>query len=726
MAATQKIRYKGVLQKHEVDWFGEDEESEYQILGFINQRLENRDYYKRGLEKRWLRTIACYEGFYRYRYDSALRQFMDDIELAPWRKNLMINLALPIVRSGVAKQLKDRPIWDVVPDSQEIEDINRASAGRGFAQAFWYRYNLNYEFIDLLLWLALTGNAYIGVGWNPDIGPKHTLNPMDFIPPELMQRIGTPEEVAVVMMQAQQQFAQYVAKAGTDKLPLGDPELRIITPFDMLYPYSDRFSRAPWVIETQIRDISYYAERDYDVSEFDTPTQKEMRFIYYTRRINNLFNLSFGPDQLDSDSLGGDDKDILEIKLWLPQSPKLPDGYLCVVAGGKIIQRGKNPFDHRQIPIVHFSEQKTPSKVIGFSKLEQSLSLIEEYSRSRSQVVETQNLMSKPKVLAPRSAMLLDTAWTSAPGEVVEFTGTVAPTVWVPPPIPRYVFDTMLLHRKDIDDIVAQRDATKGYNPPGVRSALALDNLQAADEGEGAITSLGLDTGFAHLGRLLLSTADQYIKEYRRFTYPGERGRLETIELNRGTLRGPFQSPDYFNVRVTMYSQLGMSRYGQLEFLKTLLQFNIFTPSDRPKILKFISMGYFEDELDEFKEDRNNAHLENIQMEQGLPVMIMYADHHATHLEEHKKYMKGKWRQLSPQAKQLFVMHVRLTELMVTADIVKPEVLALKARLMLGQQEGVLPLMFGEPNSGTGKPSSTGKSASSSGSQHGSPPKTPS
>jgi hypothetical protein len=377
-----------------------------------------------------------------------------------------------------------------------------------------------------------------------------------------------------------------------------------------------------------------------------------------------------------------------------------------------------------------FQGEKTPGKIWAKSSASHILPLVREHQKSRSQIIETKNLMSKPKWMVSKAAQVATSSLTSEPGEVVKFAGTLAPQAWAPPNIPKYVMDLDVFNRKDMDDIMAQRDATKGTNPSGSRSATMLENLQAQDDGQLAIAGLNFDTGFSKVGRLLLSVGDQFISEDRLVSFTGKRNRFEASLLKGGALTGQNKGvlgADYFNVRVTQFSQFGLTRVGQMEFLKVLLQYSIFKPEDRDKIFEFIEMGYFEDAIDEHKIDRSNAHRENLLMGQGQPPNILgtiqpgLMDHHETHLEEHGDYLKGdEGLQLQPQLLQIFQMHIQQHKTMLMVNLVEPQILAIKAQFIAAQMNGI-PKEFlsagrnENSGDGNGTSSSSGTRSSSGG-----------
>lgn len=700
------------MQRYEVDWSKDDD-----IRAFVEDRWKSKDYYKLNLERKWLEIIAVYEGLPYLSYSQLYKRLTAIEDVPSWRVRLVVNLLLPYIRTAAAKHLRNKPIWDVLPATDATEDIAVALAGKKVLQGCWYTHNLNYKFIELLLWLGLTGNAFAYAYWNPEAGPTMQLSVKEFIDTQqLYAASSNPQALQQIVAQAQQKFEAFVKQNQSPFMQMGDVALHIPTPFDIVVPWTDCWENKPWLISAQMRDISFYVDKGYDPKDFKEPGPSENRFYYYTKRINNLMSLGYGsPDGSSTDP----DKQVLELQIWLPKSKQLPQGFWGVIAGGNVLQKGPNPYQHGEIPIIKFTAERTPGKVWGFSAAEQVVPIIREYQKTISQTIEIKNLMAKPKWMVPKSANIKKTAITSEPGELIEYTGAQAPTPHNPPNVPNYMLNLLGIHRKDMDDIMAQRDATKGENPAGSRSATMLVNLQEQDDGQLALIGLDFDAGFSNLGRLFLSNYDQFVREDRLISYTGENNRFEVAALKQGALKGKnsgILGADYYNVRVTQFSQFGLSRAGQMELIKTLLQYNVFKPEDRSKIMKFLSLGFFEDSIDEYKIDRSNAYRENLMMAQGQMAAINLADHHTTHKEEHMRYMKGDdYKQLQPQLQQLFQQHLQDTKLMEIEAAVEPQVLAIKAQILAANLNGV-PLQMlgaangGQPNNGTssGQPKPSG------------------
>lgn len=685
------------LARHEVDW-----EDDNQILAYFLDKWDNRDQLVGGLYKRWYEMLACYEGFFYLSFDEAVRRFVNNLKIPSWRVQLVINLLLPAVRTQVAKLMRNRPIFDVLPATDSNADISVARLNKQIIQGYWFSKGFNEDFVELLYWLALTGQGYLYTYWDPFAGPLHQLTVADFLD---VNKLNNQYLVELALQEAQERFQKFVRRNKSDKLFLGDACLAVPTPFDVLHPIMQKFASIDWLIHAQLRDISYYEDLGIDTTDFSKPSDDDTRFITFHNRLNVLTHIDIA--SAGTANLMQSNK-ILELNCWLARSNQFKDGYLCTIAGGKVLRKGPNPYQHGQIPFTKFVAERTPGKSTGTSSAIQTLPIIRQYMKTKSQVTEIKNLMAKPKWLVPKTAGLLETSLTSEPGEVIEYTGLVAPQQLPVAPIPRYVFELMNYDLRDIQEIMAQQDALKGINPAGSRSATMLANLQGENEGQLQPLALDLDTGFSRVGRLLLSTIHQFSREERILPYTNSNNKFDVIQFKNTQMVGDnvyIPGADYFNVRVSSFSQFGLTRAGQMDLLKTLLQYNIFTPEDRGKILEMLELGFVEDRIDDFKMDKTNQHQENLMFYQGQPISPQPTDHHETHIKEAVNETKTeKFKTSDPQIQALFYQHIEAHKMLAITEAIKPQIMSILARLQLAKQyqlpPQLIPLIFGvtQPN----------------------------
>lgn len=676
-------------QRDQVEFYDIDPKDDDSLINFICGQWDIRENRYGGLYTTWLNTIAAYQGFFHLEYDIAKKNYLDKTHNdPPWRTNLAINLLLPRIRTNVAKLLKTRPIFDVLPASNEISDIDTAFLGKRFLQGIWYQNNFNYKFMDFLYWLSLTGVAYSNPYWHAFSGQTIDVTIENFLNQDnLKQAIqsGDPVLLEAIVEDTRKDYEAFLRKNGGDPtIFIGDVKWNIPSPFDIITSECTDFEEKEWLIHANIRPLSYYKTLGVDTEEFGTASDRDRQYIDMSRRINMmsvLENYALHQQGLSVQDLGKED--VVELSLWVPPNNKFKKGFYCVVAGGqKVLRKGPNPYEHRMVPFAMAVAEKVPGKVHGFSAASQAIPEIKAYNAAKSAIVEMTKAMGGNKWLVHKNAKVA--AITNEVGEIIRWEGVVPPTPAPMPNPPRVFFDLMMSNIRDVDEITAQREATRGQNPAGGRSAALVQNLQAVDEGSLNVIGLTVDTVMAQTGRMMLSIGAQFISEDRMMSYAGENNKHVAFVLRSGSLKGMYYGvpgADYYNVRVTLWTQFGLDRGGQQETLKSLLQYGVFRPEDRDKIFHWLDMGWFGDEVDEHKRDRSVAHRENLMMAQGQQIMPSVEQNQDVHVREHLAYMNGEdFRALPPQIQMNYRLHVYYSIMEQAKNITRPQLYAQAAQ----------------------------------------------
>jgi len=260
---------------------------------------------------------------------------------------------------------------------------------------------------------------------------------------------------------------------------------------------------------------------------------------------------------------------------------------------------------------------------------------------------------------------VLDTALTSQPGEIVEYNYPFKPEAWTPPPIPEYIHKTIEACLRDLDDVSAQHDASQARVPQGVRSGIAIAQLQEEDESMLGPSIMGAEDGLGLLGSWILRLLNRYVKEERLIKIVGQDRAVETRFFKGENLVGKSSQNgvNYFDVHVQMGSQLPWSKSARLEFMIQLVQYGILNPDlHRQQILRMLEIGSEDPLLQESKLDQDAVRRENIQMSQGLALPINAWDNDDEHLPGHRNFQKRaeyeRIIQVNPQIGEVFEQHI--------------------------------------------------------------------
>jgi hypothetical protein len=485
--------------------------------------------------------------------------------------------------------------------------------------AYYWRYaNMDRLVVNAATWMGCTGNCFMRVIWDPTAGPELNL---------------TPEEVATLPPQMQK-----IAKQGIN---LGDLQFDVVTPFEIdPDPDAQYIEEASHLIHTKARSPIYLEQRYGDLAKELAPDANASDNIgrYYTRRIQSLIGPSgAGPTKNeDEESVA-----VLTHSLWIRPSKKNPRGIHAVIAGDRVLQKGEFQPGLDDIPYVHLLEIPVPGRFWGTCSLEQCLPLQADYNRARSQLVEVRNLMSKPKWMVPKGSGISDSALTSEPGELVFHTPGLVPTPVVPPPMPADIYKGMEYTLKDMEDNSAQHEVTQARAPSGVRSGVAIAQLQEQDEQMLAPSFLAFEKALSKLGSTALKLLANNASEDRIVKVVGKNNEVESLTFKGSSIIGKNQTPgaNYFDVECQMGSQLPLSKEQRMNYIVNLINARILDPvADKKKIMQLLDLGTEEPLMGDDQLQRQNARRENIQMMQMTAMQTMPWDDDALHWEEHNRF----------------------------------------------------------------------------------------
>lgn len=645
-------------------------ENDDSIVNFVKRRWETRQYHRQSIERQWYTNVAQFMGYQYHTYDDSSGRMK--MPPAPsWRVRHVGNRLLGNVRKAVAKMLRQKPHWTSIPATAELEDQMVSLVSNKALRAYWRSLNMDRLVVDAAYWSFITGNSFMSIVWDPELGPPLEINQEDLalLPPELLED------------PAQRRKLDKLLEGG---IRLGDPRIEVHSPFQIeVDPEAMFLKDADWLNHSKCRALSWLRDRYGDkVADLEPDKGSASSLtMYYERRIQHMAGPYGGFTTDDQD----DSESVLTHSLWRAPCKKHPKGYWCLVAGDKVLDKLDelpNPF--HAIPYIHLMEIPVPGRFWGTCALEHCLPAQAGYNRTRSQIRESANLFAKPKVLAPKGHGMTALTFTSEPGEIVEHNPGLKPEPWTPPPIPDYVHKQIEYDLKDLEDISHVHEVTQARAPSGVRSGVAIAQLQEQDDQVLAPTFMLSEDELGKLGGWLLHLISENVEEERILKLVGKGNEVETLAFTGKQLFGPNSGKpgvNYFDVEVQLGSQLPLSRQARLQYTIDLVNAGILDRvADKKKILTMLELGTDEGVIDEEQLDRQNARRENLQMMDGLQLEINPWDNDLVHLEQHTNFQKlpDFAKLATPEVISAFEMHKARHQLRVQ-------------QVMMAQQPGMPP-----------------------------------
>lgn len=629
---SKKSNRQGKEQRQLKSFFGTDWENEDDIVSFVGGMWDTRRQRRNWIERQWYINIAFYLGHQWLEWDESRGQLYRP-DAPAWRVRLTSNLVQGVTRKIVSTIMRQRPIWAVMPATGDQDDVVAARIAEKVVKYYWGGpLACDPKFNDVLNWMSTCGLGCWRLHWDPTKASEVQLDEEDVEDANLKGRLKD------------------LSKSGK-RINLGEAVVEVKSPFQIdPDPWATSFEEMKWLVETTMRPIQWLRDR-YPKTADDIVAEDVDHLNFYEKKIADLAGPNSTTRGGGRHSLSGarGQEDMVNVhEVWGLPFGKFNRGVYAVVAGEKVHDVRKNQFRANgevALPYSFFEEIKVPGRLWPTCALEQAVSLQAEYNRGRSQVIENRNMMSRPKWLVPKGANLGDYALTSEPGEVVEHTFGHAPTAWTPPPLPPYVLRTLELAKSDLQDVTQIHDANQGKQPGSVRSGKAINSLQEQDLSILTPTFQGVEFQLTRFGGMLLEMLSRKVKEPRLLKITGRNALYEVLQFTGSDLVGESKNKpgvNYFDVRVSLGSQLPITPDGRRQFISELVQVGVLdSQADKRQILELLEIGSEEPLYDSARLDITNQRQENrIMLESKVPMTVQTYDDDLIHLEVIDNFQK--------------------------------------------------------------------------------------
>lgn len=528
----------------------------------------------------------------------------------PWRVRLVINLIRPTVRREIAKMTSQRPSFSVVPATNEDEDYYAARAAEQILESAYEDYKIGQINLSRSWWLSICGTSFFKCYWNekkkvPGRGQR--------------DETGQPTDAQ------------------------GDICVENIIPFHIFVPdlMEQDIECQPYVFHVYTKSRTWIEQ-------------------YYGREIASKATVKATDGDLLEDSffdVSGIKQPVedqyLCIEGWVKPGGHrlLPNGGMFTIVGDQLIQiQEQYPYSHGEYPFVKFDH--IPSgQFYAHSTIEDLIAPQREYNRTRSQIIEAKNTMSKPKLVYEKGSVDPNKI-TSEPGQGIPYEpGRNPPTPLPLINLPTYVGEELVRLRTDMDDISGQHEISRGNTPPQVTAATAISYLQEQDDSMIGPTLNSVEWGFQKLGKLILCYVVDYWQEDRLIKVAGKNESFDALYFKGNSLRGNT------DVRVQAGSALASSKAARQAFLMDLFKMGVFAQNPS-EFLRILDLRGIDKVIESYQVDISQAQRENTKMKNGMEVTVNDFDNHELHLDEHGKFSKTQeYEMLDDQMKQLFIAH---------------------------------------------------------------------
>lgn len=596
------------------------------------------------IKRQWYLNLSFYKGD---QYVDFVNGMLIQIPTPSGKARLVVNRIKPVVRTEVARLTSQEPTAEVVPASNDDEDILAAEAAAAVFESVRTRLNLQGVLRETAFWVSVCGLGYIKTHWDKS----------------------------------------YEDTDAHGQVVYGDHCYTAVSPFNLMVPdlLLQDIEDQPYVLNVFTKPIDWVKQKYPDVFKKDyTPTvvsANEIMETYYLNTKTASISNSAKPDSS------------LIIEAWIKPNatPLLPKGGMITMVDDVVVAGSTEglPYKHDQYPFAKIESIQSGS-YFSTSIIEDLIPIQRDINRTRSQLIEARNLMARPGFFYRHGSM--------DPNKVVSNTGQyidIKPGADFPQPIPMPQMPSFMDKMqedslRDIEDMSGQHQVSKGNAPSGVTAGTAIQFLQEADNSYMATTHASVEDAMEKVAFQTIGLAIQFWDSDRLVKYVGRDGSISARYLSSANLKNGT------DIRVEGGSSLPVSKAARIALFMDLMNRGFIPPKDGLELMSIPSMKAYWDLI---KVDENQAKRENLTMSELNPmettakmqqaqmeaqmqlppgvdpsnnpmagqvmeqanqplVPVNDWDNHQAHLMWHENFMKGQeFQGLDPAIQQQFELH---------------------------------------------------------------------
>ena len=591
---------------------------------------------RRHWEGIWWENFAVYMGDFWVQWDIHKRRLVEPVRRPEHRVRLPINLAMPAVRTELAKLTKNRPIIDPVARSSDQSDLNATKvADKALNNYAEDEFHMPRQRRRMLMWVLICGLGGMLVDWD-----KTKLGEVSVLADASGNPIFDPRAVEAY----REELAQKSIQPNYITVPQGEMVVKPVSPFEIMWDFSQNFiEEASWCIYSTVMDVDEVFRRwgcHVNPDENAIPGIIEQRLM---GRFDLTGRLATRPIHVQK---------VAQIhQIWVkPGHPKFPEGLHLVFNKDIIIEKEAYNPAHKSLPVYMMGHIPFPITQYPMSTLQQLKGPVLELSKTESQMMENRNLMANPIWLIPKQ-LQITRELQNKPGTRIEY--NYMPNVPEPkpvsmPPMPEYVSTLVTLLREHINEISGQGETSQGRVPPGARSGVAIAYLQEEDDTRLGPTVQEFEECMQSVANAMLKTMAENYSTPRMVRINHNHSDDEIFDFIGSELDG------VAGVKVQAGSALPRSKAAKQQYILDLWDRKI--EQDPRKVRQMLELS--DGEPDEWEIDLDQAERENHMLSQGKDPGVKEWYNHPAHHYVHRNFMKSAdYAALDPDIQQVYEQH---------------------------------------------------------------------
>lgn len=416
-------------------------------------------------------------------------------DMRPGEKRYTFNKIKPSILTLHAKLCKNRVKLEVRPDTNDIDRIETAKAGRKYLHYQWQKDEMDRKTRRLRMHMLIDGFPALKVYVDKTKGKE--------LPSADSLEIGDDMELSNIPTKAGE-----ICTIVCDQLSI------------KVDPSAEEVSEIRWVLEERPMDVGVIEEEwGQEVEPEDNISMRQsIDFSLGSEGHKKYKNMAMVRDY------------------WELPCPKYPNGRRIVVAGDKELLKDEE--DPGEFPFIFFPAIPIPGKAIADGVVTDLTTPQKSYNIKRTAEARILEEMGNPLWMVPTNSMPDMNDLTDGIGGVLEYTpvngakperaqGSTVDAGWQ---------NAMERDKADMEDISGAHEISQGATPRGNNTLGGLQLQVEQDETKLALLVQSYEDGMKEWGNKVLRLIRRHFPEEQQLSIVGETGEIEAFTFNGADL----------------------------------------------------------------------------------------------------------------------------------------------------------------------------------------------
>lgn len=546
-----------------------------------------------------------------------------------WQEREVFNHIAPIIDIRLSKLAKIKPKMQVLPATNEEEDLYTAKVGKKILDSVSNKMNLSAKINQATKWSEICGTSFYKISWNPNLGQVVAL------------------------------------EDDGKKIKTGDVDISVCSPFE-IYPDSATH-------ESLQECQSLIHARAYTVDEI-----KQTYGVDVEGKDINVYSLDGTSVSLGGLGYSGLATKLIEttrknsaivLEKYVKPCEKFPDGRLIIVAGDKLVYDGELPYlngidGKREFPFVRQICNEEVGNFWGVSMISRLIPIQRAYNAVKNRKHEYINRLTLGVLAVEDGSVDIDNLEEEglAPGKILVYRqGSAAPKFLGGENVPSDFEKEEEKLLKEFNSLSGTSEIGSMENVSASLSGVALELLIDENETRLKFTTDSMKSAIKTMAKHILRLYKQFATFPRLIKIVGDDGTLDVFYFKGNDISSDDVQFDTDNETNDTLSQ-------RRTMIFTLLDKGLLADEDgkisnsmKAKIMENIGFGVWDNSVDLRDLHIKNADIENSKLNSGKDVEVKEIDDDELHINQHTAYMlkvlySGEY---DKKIEKLFLKHIQ-------------------------------------------------------------------